>query len=207
MVGQELLQCRLRVYASRRHEQPATGDHGRAHSRRADNCLRERSRAVTCPNKENDVRKMMTTTVALALTSLVLPASPASAHTSPTPAPAHPRLSAHALAVHRRALQRVRLERHVEHALVGVAARLAINVRELVERWQRVAVCEVAGNWAMQGPYYSGIGFSNSTWVQFGGRHFAPNAGRATRMEQIYVGMEITRTYVPDQNGCDPYGW
>jgi len=63
-------------------------------------------------------------------------------------------------------------------------------------------MCEVGGRWHMQGPIYSGIGFMNSTWIAYGGLKYAPNAGLATRGEQIIIGMKITGGWVPDQNGC-----
>jgi hypothetical protein len=103
----------------------------------------------------------------------------------------------------------------VHHDLVAAASRaLAVEalvrgetLHSLLLEWQRVAICEVNGNWSMTGPVYSGIGFSNATWLQYGGRRFAPLAGDATRDQQILVGMRITGGEVPDQDGCDPGGW
>jgi hypothetical protein len=92
-------------------------------------------------------------------------------------------------------------ELHVEAQIRGV------SVPVLRAQWQRVAVCEVGGNWSMTGPSYSGIGFANSTWYQYGGRRFAPLAGEATRDQQILVGMRVTHGWVPDQEGCSPTGW
>jgi hypothetical protein len=93
------------------------------------------------------------------------------------------------------------------HALVVDARARGVGVSGLREEWERVALCEVAGNWGMVGPEYSGIGFLNSTWAAYGGTHFAPIAGRASRDEQIIVGMRVTGGWVPDQYGCDPGGW
>lgn len=87
------------------------------------------------------------------------------------------------------------------------ALRLRVSVGELRAMWQRVAICEVAGNWSMVGPVYSGIGFLNSTWAHYGGTRYAPLAGLATRDEQILIGMHVTGGYVPDQYGCSPIGW
>jgi hypothetical protein len=103
----------------------------------------------------------------------------------------------------------------VHHDLVAAATRALAaealvrgeTLRSLLAEWQRVAVCEVNGDWSMTGPVYSGIGFSNATWLQYGGRRFAPLAGDATRDQQILVGMRITGGQVPDQDGCDPGGW
>ncbi|MHB8827438.1 MAG: transglycosylase family protein [Acidimicrobiales bacterium] len=87
------------------------------------------------------------------------------------------------------------------------ALRLRVSVNQLRAMWQRVAICEVAGNWSMVGSVYSGIGFLNSTWSHYGGTRYAPLAGLATRDEQILIGMQVTGGYVPDQYGCSPVGW
>ena len=140
--------------------------------------------------------------------SVATPVSPAGASQHHVKAhPAHATLSPVALARHRLALQRVRLELETQHAVTDIATNFHVTLHEFVQMWQRVAICEVNGNWSMEGPYYSGIGFANSTWVHFGGTRFAPDAGRATRMEQIFVAMKVTQTYVPDQYGCSPSGW
>lgn len=93
------------------------------------------------------------------------------------------------------------------HALAHEAGALRLSLPGLVAAWQRVAVCEVNGDWSMVGPTYSGIGFSNATWYEYGGRQFAPVAGEASRFEQIAVGMRVTHGWIPDQYGCDPGGW
>ena len=46
-----------------------------------------------------------------------------------------------------------------------------------------------------------GLGIARVTWIGFGGREFAPNAGLATREEQIIVGQRIYAQY-----GWDPWG-
>ncbi|MDE3008568.1 MAG: transglycosylase family protein [Acidobacteriota bacterium] len=91
--------------------------------------------------------------------------------------------------------------------LASVATRARVSVATLRAEWQHVAICEVNGNWAMDGPVYSGIGFLNSTWLEYGGRRFAPSAGRASRDAQILIGMRVTGGWVPDQEGCAPGGW
>lgn len=93
------------------------------------------------------------------------------------------------------------------HALVSDAHVRRVGVVGLRAEWQRVAICEVSGDWSMVGPVYSGIGFRNSTWAEYGGTRYAPIAGRASRDEQIVVGMRVTGGWVPDQYGCDPGGW
>ena len=58
--------------------------------------------------------------------------------------------------------------------------------------WDAIAACETQGNWSMSGPSFSGgVGFSNAAWDSFGGREFAPNAGMATREQQIVVAERI----------------
>ena len=101
----------------------------------------------------------------------------------------------------------VRVVTAAARALDAVALVRGETIHSLLVAWQRVAICEVNGNWSMTGPVYSGIGFSNATWVQYGGNRFAPLAGDATRDQQILVGMKVTRGQIPDQNGCNPGGW
>ena len=54
----------------------------------------------------------------------------------------------------------------------------------------------------MQGPSFSAVGFAYSTWSSFGGNESLPNAGQATREEQIIV-AERVRARVP---GCARWG-
>jgi uncharacterized protein YabE (DUF348 family) len=69
--------------------------------------------------------------------------------------------------------------------------------------WDRIAQCETAGNWGMQGPMFSGgLGFYNGTWDSFGGRDFAPNAGLATREEQIIVAERLRSSVGIGGWGC-----
>jgi uncharacterized protein YabE (DUF348 family) len=70
--------------------------------------------------------------------------------------------------------------------------------------WDELAQCESAGKWNTidhtpnASDYFDGgLGIARSTWTAFGGREFAPNAGLATREEQIIVGQRI----------YDRYGW
>jgi hypothetical protein len=93
------------------------------------------------------------------------------------------------------------------HALAADARSRGVGVVGLRAEWQRVAICEVDGNWSMVGPVYSGIGFENGTWDEYGGTRYAPVAGRAGEDAQIVVGMRVTGGWVPDQYGCDPGGW
>ena len=68
--------------------------------------------------------------------------------------------------------------------------------------WDGVALCETGGDWGMQGSRYSGgLGFYNGSWIAFGGLEFAPNAGLASREEQIVVAERIKAS-----NGGSLYG-
>lgn len=72
-------------------------------------------------------------------------------------------------------------------------------------RWDELAQCESGGRWDTvdQGPdgYDGGLGIYRGTWRAFGGTEFAPNAGLATREQQITVGMRIYAAL-----GWDPWG-
>ena len=72
-------------------------------------------------------------------------------------------------------------------------------------RWDELAQCESGGRWNTvdSGPdgYDGGLGIYRGTWRAFGGTEFAPNAGLATREQQIIVGQRIY-----DKLGWDPWG-
>jgi hypothetical protein len=140
------------------------------------------------------VRRILLALLLALVTPLVLLTPPASAAAVAKPAtlviqPAH-------LVVH-----------PVAHALVVDAVSVGVSVRELRAEWQNVAICEVGGNWSMTGALYSGIGFLNATWNQYGGTRYAPLAGEASVVQQIIIGMRVTHGSVPDQNGCSSTGW
>ena len=73
--------------------------------------------------------------------------------------------------------------------------------------WDALATCESGGKWNTVDPdpggglNDGGLGIARVTWIGFGGRDFAPNAGLATREEQIIVGQRIYAEY-----GWDPWG-
>jgi transglycosylase-like protein len=55
----------------------------------------------------------------------------------------------------------------------------------------------------MQGAAFSGgLGFANSAWSAFGGQEFAPNAGWATREQQIIVAERIRASAGLGAWGC-----
>jgi hypothetical protein len=73
--------------------------------------------------------------------------------------------------------------------------------------WDSIAECETGGNWSMQGSRFSGgVGFANTTWNGFGGREFAPNAGQATREQQIVVAERVYAQYGLSGWGCKAHG-
>lgn len=80
--------------------------------------------------------------------------------------------------------------------------------RPIMLAWEKVAICEMNGNWGYIGPYYSGgLGITNHNWIAYGGLKFAKNARLATPEEQVTVAREIEGSgYVPDQYGCGQ-GW
>jgi resuscitation-promoting factor RpfB len=73
--------------------------------------------------------------------------------------------------------------------------------------WDGIARCETGGNWSMRGATFSGgLGFYNGTWNSFGGREFAPNAGMASRDQQIVVAERVYARYGLSGWGCRAYG-
>ena len=148
-------------------------------------------------------RVLFAAIVALAtpLALLTTPAfsPPAAAASKPAPKPTPVRR------VLRHVVSTIALEESNE--LVRDARTRGVGVVTLRAEWERVAICEVNGDWSMVGPAYSGIGFQNGTWDEYGGTRYAPLAGRASEDAQIVVGMRVTGGWVPDQYGCDPGGW
>jgi uncharacterized protein YabE (DUF348 family) len=71
--------------------------------------------------------------------------------------------------------------------------------------WDQLAQCESGGRWdtvdSGSDGYDGGLGIYRGTWRAFGGTEFAPNAGLATREQQIIVGQRIY-----DKLGWDPWG-
>jgi resuscitation-promoting factor RpfA len=64
-----------------------------------------------------------------------------------------------------------------------------------VRTWDRLAHCESTGRWhiASGNGYYGGLQFSPRTWGAFGGRKFARQAHKATRLQQIKVAERVKR--------------
>jgi hypothetical protein len=72
--------------------------------------------------------------------------------------------------------------------------------------WDKLAQCESGGRWdtvdGAPNGYDGGLGICRGTWLAFGGGQFAPNAGLATREQQIIVGMRIYAAYGWGAWGC-----
>lgn len=158
------------------------------------------------PSKESPIRRQLIATLSrLSATFVIVGPLIAGTIGRPPDVPTQPRIVPSARATQRAVLLvaiRHNMPPPVSVQLAADARSLGVSVPGLRSMWQRVAVCEVAGHWAMVGPIFSGIGFANSTWTSFGGGQFAPLAGQATRDQQIVVGMRVTGGWVPDQAGC-----
>ena len=86
--------------------------------------------------------------------------------------------------------------------------------------WDALAQCESGGRWDTVDPgtsngsgaiahYDGGLGIYRGTWRAYGGEDFAPNAGLATREQQIIVGERIRADLGWDPWGCanNVLGW
>ncbi|HEV8206899.1 MAG TPA: transglycosylase family protein [Acidimicrobiia bacterium] len=94
-------------------------------------------------------------------------------------------------------------QRYSVAVLERTAAQQAAEKASRDSIWDRIAACETQGNWSMQGPSFSGgVGFANSTWSSFGGNEFAPNAGQATREQQIIVAERVRARVGMGAWGC-----
>ncbi|MFI1171126.1 transglycosylase family protein [Streptomyces melanogenes] len=73
--------------------------------------------------------------------------------------------------------------------LIGAGAAHAASL----DVWDKVAACESTDNWKINtgNGYYGGLQFSQSTWVAYGGRQYAPRADLASRSEQIAVAEKV----------------
>ena len=71
--------------------------------------------------------------------------------------------------------------------------------------WDKVAGCESTGNWSINtgNGFYGGLQFSASTWQEFGGHAYAPNAHQATKAQQIAVAEKVLKVQGPSAwPGC-----
>ncbi len=154
------------------------------------------------------MRRILSALLVSLITATVLPAVPVGASEPSAPAaravlpPSSKALAKRAALRHQKAVTDATVR-----ALAFTAAAVQTTSAALRTKWEHVAICEVGGKWSMVGATYSGIGFLNATWSNFGGTTFAPLAGEASEDQQIIIGMRVTGGYVPDQSGCTPGGW
>ena len=76
-------------------------------------------------------------------------------------------------------------------AAIGVVAAPAAEARTTV--WDRVAACESSGRWHVNtgNHFYGGLQFWQPTWVDYGGRKYAPRADLARPRQQIAVAKRV----------------
>ncbi|MFZ3496901.1 peptidoglycan DD-metalloendopeptidase family protein [Streptomyces sp. 5.8] len=82
-------------------------------------------------------------------------------------------------------------------AAVGLVAQPASAAS--VGTWDKVAQCESTNGWSIDtgNGYYGGLQFSSSTWAEFGGRQYAPQADQATKAQQIAVAEKVLAVQGP----------
>jgi hypothetical protein len=59
--------------------------------------------------------------------------------------------------------------------------------------WQKLAMCESGGNWAINtgNGYYGGLQFSSGTWLAYGGGAYAPRADLASPPQQMATADKV----------------
>ncbi|MFC9492034.1 transglycosylase family protein, partial [Streptomyces hydrogenans] len=79
--------------------------------------------------------------------------------------------------------------------LIGAGAAQAASL----DVWEKVAKCESSSNWRINtgNGYFGGLQFSQSTWVAYGGREFAPRADLASKDQQIAVAERVLKGQGP----------
>ncbi len=65
--------------------------------------------------------------------------------------------------------------------------------------WDRVAQCESSGRWntSTGNGFHGGLQFTPSTWKEFGGHKYAPNAHQATKAQQIAIAEKVLKVQGP----------
>jgi hypothetical protein len=117
---------------------------------------------------------------------------------------AGPAIGSALVAAGQQAQERVAVEQFSRAVFERAAFDRAVNDEAKRDSiWDAIAACETQGNWSMQGSAFSGgVGFSNAAWDSFGGHEFAPNAGQATREQQIVVAERIRSSVGLGAWGC-----
>lgn len=80
--------------------------------------------------------------------------------------------------------------------LVGAGAAQAASL----DVWEKVAACESSSNWRINtgNGYFGGLQFSQSTWEQYGGTHYAPRADLASKDQQIAIAEKVLKGQGPE---------
>ncbi|MFI9119690.1 transglycosylase family protein [Streptomyces bikiniensis] len=65
--------------------------------------------------------------------------------------------------------------------------------------WEKVASCESSSNWHINtgNGYFGGLQFTQSTWEEYGGTHYAPRADLASRDQQILIAERVLKGQGP----------
>ena len=128
--------------------------------------------------------KLLTASLILALSIIVLPASPVLAASKPP----------------------------VHHLVVTIHKPAPLVSPAVMKAWAWVGWCETHDNWKMEGSMYAGaLGITRTNWISYGGQKFAVDAAHATPQQQAYIASRIQGPYpIPDQptgQYCNSNGW
>ncbi|MFE8938565.1 peptidoglycan DD-metalloendopeptidase family protein [Streptomyces sp. NPDC007872] len=65
--------------------------------------------------------------------------------------------------------------------------------------WEKVAACESSSNWHVNtgNGYFGGLQFTQSTWEEYGGTHYAPRADLASRDQQVLIAERVLKGQGP----------
>ncbi|WP_432128900.1 transglycosylase family protein [Streptomyces sp. bgisy082] len=65
--------------------------------------------------------------------------------------------------------------------------------------WEKVASCESSSNWHINtgNGYFGGLQFTQSTWEEYGGTHYAPRADLASKDQQILIAERVLKGQGP----------
>ncbi|MFH9725506.1 transglycosylase family protein [Streptomyces sp. NPDC017254] len=79
--------------------------------------------------------------------------------------------------------------------LIGAGAVQAASL----DVWEKVAACESTSHWHINtgNGYFGGLQFSQSTWEQYGGTHYAPRADLASKDQQIAIAERVLKGQGP----------
>ncbi|MFE7600770.1 peptidoglycan DD-metalloendopeptidase family protein [Streptomyces sp. NPDC057494] len=87
--------------------------------------------------------------------------------------------------------------------LIGAGAAQAASL----DVWEKVASCESSSSWHINtgNGYFGGLQFSQSTWEQYGGTHYAPRADLASKDQQIAIAERVLKGQGPGAwPSCSP---